>query len=1167
MNTKSSLHAPDTLTAVDAESSGRFTQIDGESYYTIRDYDRLQPFLMSVVSDSDHWLFVSSNGGLTAGRANPNHSLFPYDSEDKIHQCYDHTGPRTAMWVRQSDCDAVLWEPFRDSAQDNFSVRRHLYKSVLGNALIFEEVNSDLGLTFRYRWWFSETFGIVRDATLANAGDVPAAVRMIDGLMNILPPGITPLIHQQRHCLADAYKHNEVDKETGLGIFSLSSMILDRPEPGETLRATTVWSIGLTDAEVVLNPAELSAFRKQRDVCCESPLKGRKGVYLLTASLLLEPGQMHTWQIVADVSQTQSQVVKTRSKLRDGCDLVSELLDDRRRGNQELRRNLASADGLQKTGSQTIMAHHQANVMFNNMRGGIFDKNYDVGRDDLTKFIRHRNRAVAQRQATFLEGLSEVAPIQDILSLALKQSDPDLSRLCYEYLPIHFSRRHGDPSRPWNFFDIRLRDDDGNRVLSYQGNWRDIFQNWEALCMSFPGFLPNVIAKFVNASTADGFNPYRITREGIDWEVIEPDDPWSNIGYWGDHQIIYLLKLLEALDRYQPDKLASMLVSEVFSYADVPYSIKPYEDILEDPNDTIMYDKERAERVKKRVEDIGPDGRLLTDGSGGVYHANLAEKLLVPALSKLSNLVIEGGLWLNTQRPEWNDANNALVGNGLSVVTLCYLRRYLVFVNRIIDSLPQEGVAITDDVAAWLLGVHNALDSHRKLLNGECVGDADRKRLLDALGGVFSDYRQNLYAKGLGGKSILPRVAIKKLIDLSLQFVDHSVRANRRPDGMYHAYNVLELSTDGNALALKRLPMMLEGQVAALSSGLLTAEESLTLLDTLAKSPLYRPDQDSYLLYPDRELPGFLAKNIIPAERVESCELLNILIDAGDNRIITHDVSGDYRFNPAFYNAVQLRAGLGQLRKDSRWCDLIDRDTKQVSDIYEEVFKHKAFTGRSGAMYGYEGLGCVYWHMVTKLLLATQECYQRALESDAPEATRNALAESYYRVRHGIGFNKTPAEYGAFPTDPYSHTPGFAGARQPGMTGQVKEEILTRLGELGVIIEHGRVRFEPTILEPSEFIKVDGRFQYFDIAGEEQTISLEEGSLAFTFCQVPVVYRLDRTDTRAKVTLHDGLVESLDGCVLSEELSRAVFARKGEVSRIDVTLLSPTIPLVEDEWA
>ncbi len=69
-----------------------------------------------------------------------------------------------------------------------------------------------------------------------------------------------------------------------------------------------------------------------------------------------------------------------------------------------------------------------------------------------------------------------------------------------------------------------------------------------------------MIAKFVNASTVDGYNPYRITREGIDWEVEDPDDPWSHIGYWGDHQIIYLLKLLElsqAVSSGPPERAAA----------------------------------------------------------------------------------------------------------------------------------------------------------------------------------------------------------------------------------------------------------------------------------------------------------------------------------------------------------------------------------------------------------------------------------------------------------------------------------------------------------------------------------------------------------------------------------------------------------------------------------
>jgi hypothetical protein len=86
------------------------------------------------------------------------------------------------------------------------------------------------------------------------------------------------------------------------------------------------------------------------------------------------------------------------------------------------------------------------------------------------------------------------------------------------------------------------------------------------------------------------------------------------------------------------------------------------------------------------------------------------------------------------------------------------------------------------------------------------------------------------------------------------------------------------------------------------------------------------------------------------------------------------------------------------------------------------------------------------------------------------------LAAAYYDIRAGLGFNKTPDVYGAFPTDPYSHTPWGNGARQPGMTGQVKEEILTRWGELGVAVQDGRLHFSPTLLRDDEFLTAPDSF-------------------------------------------------------------------------------------------
>ncbi len=146
----------------------------------------------------------------------------------------------------------------------------------------------------------------------------------------------------------------------------------------------------------------------------------------------------------------------------------------------------------------------------------------------------------------------------------------DLERLCYEYLPLMFSRRHGDPSRPWNQFAINLRQPDGTPRLDYQGNWRDIFQNWEPLALSYPAYGKAMIAKFLNATTADGYNPYRVTRDGIEWEVPEPDNPWANIGYWSDHQIIYLQKLLEIAHQVDPAALPALWNRPIFALCQRP---------------------------------------------------------------------------------------------------------------------------------------------------------------------------------------------------------------------------------------------------------------------------------------------------------------------------------------------------------------------------------------------------------------------------------------------------------------------------------------------------------------------------------------------------------------------------------------------------------------------
>jgi hypothetical protein len=202
-------------------------------------------------------------------------------------------------------------------------------------------------------------------------------------------------------------------------------------------------------------------------------------------------------------------------------------------------------------------------------------------------------------------------------------------------------------------------------------------------------------------------------------------------------------------------------------------------------------------------------------------------------------------------------------------------------------------------------------------------------------------------------------------------------------------------------------------------------------------------------------------------------------------------------------------------------------------------------------MYKYEGLGCIYWHMVSKLLLAADEVLQRALATGADASTVEALKAEYHAIREGIGVHKSPAQYGAVPTDPYSHTPSFAGVQQPGMTGQVKEDFITRFSELGVQVHDGKVRFNPALVVPGEFLSQGRTFAFVDLAGRTQSLDLPAGSLGFTLCQVPVV--LHRSGpARIELTTDDGSTRTVAGLELDEGTSAALFDRSGRLTHVTV---------------
>lgn len=1133
--------------------SGRYLTINGEKYYLIENYDQMQPFFISLASDTDLWMYISSTGGLTCGRRNPEQVLFPYYTDDKVTENYEHTGPKTLIRLLStpnspllstlnSQLSTIVWEPFSDRYLGLYNIRRTIAKSVTGNKLLFIEQNLDLGLTFSYEWAAADRFGWVRRAMLHNDTDRPIEVELLDGLQNVMPSGVEQKTQNVFSTLVDAYKKTEQVAGTGMVLFRMEAILVDRAEPSESLRCNSIYTLGLQNAEYLTSSRQLDAFCKGEPIAAEPESKGVRGATFAHIKQTLNAGESRTWYNICDVMQDAAQV---RSSLRfmQQSDAAAQVETAIAQATATLRAIVGQNDGIQYTADEAGMARHFANTLFNTMRGGFYCDNYTIDGAAFAKHIATFNRALAEQYRGFLGGLPEKIAYSRLEELVLAQQDHQLHRLFMEYLPLTFSRRHGDPSRPWNLFDIRVNDKDGKRLISYQGNWRDIFQNWEALSISYPDYVNGIIAKFLNATTVDGYNPYKITSEGIDWEVIEPENPWSNIGYWGDHQIIYLCRLLELSFAHDPEALHSMLGTREFAFANVPYRFRSYDEIVANPKDSIYFDTDLHKRIFALLPTYGQDARLVLDKDkhSQPLLVTFTEKILITLLAKLSNFIPEAGIWMNTLRPEWNDANNALVGYGASMVTLCYIRRFVSFLERLYTGV-DASYALSKEVVVFLRDILSAFAAH----DAECAGkpltftDESRRTFIDTVGRAGETYRNAVYAGHSGDKVELSTDLLLQFLTKVQTYIDASIAVNKRQDGLYHAYNLIsfnyslhstinsQLSTSINSqlstVHITPLYEMLEGQVAVLSAGVLTPAEAADLLDAMRQSALYRPDQRSYMLYPNRRRPSFLEKNNLPADSLTLPVVQRLLADHATD-ILVQDCEGGVHFNAGFNNADFLARAI-----DASQEAISAEERQQLLDIYEQMFNHHAFTGRSGTFYKYEGLGSIYWHMVSKLLVAIGENIQNALDTHADAAVIARLKAHYAAVQEGIGAHKSPTEYGSFPFDAYSHTPSMAGVQQPGMTGQVKEDIISRFFELGLHVINGEIHIQTAMLRPEEF---------------------KDGELRFTYCQTPFIYRLGETES-IEVEMQDSLhIESL---CLSRTLSRHIFSRDKQIKQVIVTV-------------
>ena len=521
-----------------------------------------------------------------------------------------------------------------------------------------------------------------------------------------------------------------------------------------------------------------------------------------------------------------------------------------------------------------------------------------------------------------------------------------------------------------------------------------------------------------------------------------------------------------------------LLTRDIFAYANVPYRIKPYAELLEDPKETVVFDAHLDKLVRQRVQAQGADGKLLWDKQGHVRLVNLTEKLLVSVLAKLANFIPEAGIWLNTQRPGMErrqqraGGQRRLDGHALLPAPLPGL-------------LPGVVLRLGRRKSFTLSAEVDVLGSDRATLQAASpvAGGPDHgcstQAGADDLGRAGSAYRQRLYAPAFRTQNAAS--------------ADSGSWILRLRAGLGRPFHP---SQPPARRALSRLqPRPVRTRPGFPSGGSTRCWKARSPCSVPASSrrgiagPADRAEAQRDVSRRPAQLPALSEPPAAAVRREEQhpglgnppLRLLRKLLADG-NRPRRARCAGRVHFNGSITNARDVRRILEQLaasgyaalvKREGRSCSTSSNGSSTTNPSPAAPAPSSATKGSAASTGTWFPSSC--WPCRKRFSAPSKPARPASVLKAWPTAiTTSAPALAITRRRRFTARSRWI---------PYSHTPAHGGARQPGLTGQVKEDFLCRLGELGVVVEQGRVHFRPQLLRREEFVTSPCDFVYYDVAG------------------------------------------------------------------------------------
>ena len=174
-----------------------------------------------------------------------------------------------------------------------------------------------------------------------------------DGCRNILPACVDADFQNNNSVLLDAYKKTDLDAESNLALFAVSSIVTDKAEPSEGLFANVCWFS--TEDTILISPDSASDFSKSGKIAPVSVVKGKRPSAYICKEIELAPQSSESWYQVFDTRLDAVKISLLKKELSDRAVLAKALEKDITAGKELMETYITEADGFQKNGYTHII--------------------------------------------------------------------------------------------------------------------------------------------------------------------------------------------------------------------------------------------------------------------------------------------------------------------------------------------------------------------------------------------------------------------------------------------------------------------------------------------------------------------------------------------------------------------------------------------------------------------------------------------------------------------------------------------------------------------------------------------------------------------------------------------------------------------------------------------